>query len=87
MVFENSERWTFFFASTAPLACLIFDHLLCPECAAGIVENCRHRKQMCSCLGINTRSPLENAGMIGVDVVRQSGYGSRVGYKKFGAGG
>lgn len=36
---ENSERWTFFFASTAPLSCLIFDHRLCPDCGAEVVEN------------------------------------------------
>ena len=43
---ENSERWTFFFASTAPLSCLIFDHRLWPDCGAVVVENCRHREQI-----------------------------------------
>jgi hypothetical protein len=59
--FESAERWTFFFASTAPLSCLILDQRLWPDCAIDVVENCRHREQVNSPFGTNERRPLEKA--------------------------
>jgi hypothetical protein len=62
--FDNAERWTFFFASTAPLSCLILDQRLWPDCAIDVVENCRHREQVNSPLGTNGRRPLEKAAIL-----------------------
>jgi hypothetical protein len=62
--FDNAERWTFFFASTAPLSCLILDQRLWPDCAIDVVENCRHREQGNSPLRASERRPLENAAIL-----------------------
>jgi len=58
------ERWREIFLSALPLSCLIFDHRLWPDCAADVVENCRHREHINSPLGPKARMPLENVAIV-----------------------